>query len=182
MTLTLAWSSSKQFAQKFSLFLKKHFVYKVKSVLHCLTFVDQHMAASCCYQNRAHLVSRSTTFDMVYGSFQLWAWAATFVGPHSALSIADRFPTGNPAVNQLSVISRPTLFRLNWKNCASYCWQFVGRLLAVFSQLLADCRSSVGRLLVDSLSIDDRQILGGDVLQFYPRVEPRVNGCLREQC
>ena len=152
-------------------------------MLHCLTFVDQHMEASCCYQrNTVHLVSRSTTFDVVNGSFQLWAWAATFVGPHGVLTIADRLPTGNRAVNRLSVVSRPTLFRLNWKNCASDCWQFVGRLLAVFSRLLADCRSSVGRLLVDSLSVEDRQILGGDILQFYPRVDPCVNGRLRKQC
>lgn len=101
------------------------------------------MAASFCYQrNKAHLFFRLTKFDVVNSSFQLWAWAATFVGPRRALSIAERFPTGNRAVNRLSVISRPTLIRLNWKNCCStvgnlsadHCWPFS-----------ADCLLTVGR-------------------------------------
>ena len=119
--MTLTWSSSKQFAQKFLLFLKKHFVYKVKSVLHCLTFVDQDMAASCCYQrNKAHLFPRSTTFDVVYGSFQLWAWAATLI--LLVHTVRCQLPTDCRQVTEQltdcrSLVGQHFSVFKKWKNC-----------------------------------------------------------------
>lgn len=94
------------------------------------------MAASCCYQrNKAHLVSRSTTFDVLNFSFQLWAWAATLILlvhivrwqlPTDCRQVTEQLTDCRSLVGQhFSVFKK-------WKNCrpvvgSAVCRPTVGR-------------------------------------------------------